>query len=118
LLSPLLLALQRLLQPVLEARDRVGGVTCSPVSKILGSRLDLGGQWASQRHTRISALFAQTWSMYSTGSNASDPSAYRGYMEGALSAGEAAARRVGDRVGRCPEAHPARDRAQLGGVEI
>jgi monoamine oxidase len=44
---------------LLEARDRVGGLTYSPVSKVLGSRVDLGGQWAAPRHRRISGLIAR-----------------------------------------------------------
>lgn len=41
---------------VLEARDRVGGLTLSPHSPVLGRRVDLGGQWVSQQHRRIYAL--------------------------------------------------------------
>jgi monoamine oxidase len=41
---------------VLEARNRVGGLTYSPESKVLGSRIDLGGQWAAPRHQRMTRL--------------------------------------------------------------
>ncbi|MDQ2068202.1 FAD-dependent oxidoreductase [Xinfangfangia sp. CPCC 101601] len=41
---------------VLEARDRVGGLTLSPESEVLGRRVDLGGQWVSQHHKRIYPL--------------------------------------------------------------
>lgn len=41
---------------VIEARDRVGGLTLSPQSPRLGRRIDLGGQWVSQKHTRICTL--------------------------------------------------------------
>ncbi|MDQ7249773.1 flavin monoamine oxidase family protein [Dongia sedimenti] len=44
---------------VLEARERVGGLTYSPLSKVLGSRVDLGGQWAAPRHQRMSRLIAR-----------------------------------------------------------
>ncbi|WP_395020556.1 flavin monoamine oxidase family protein [Dongia sp.] len=44
---------------VLEARNRVGGLTYSPMSKVLAARVDLGGQWAAVRHKRISALIAK-----------------------------------------------------------
>lgn len=41
---------------VLEARDRVGGLTLSPQSPTLGRRIDLGGQWVSKSHTRMYRL--------------------------------------------------------------
>lgn len=41
---------------VLEARDRVGGLTLSPHSPTLGRRVDLGGQWVSKSHQRIYGL--------------------------------------------------------------
>lgn len=41
---------------VLEARDRVGGLTYSPESKAYGGRVDLGGQWVSPRHERMHKL--------------------------------------------------------------
>lgn len=44
---------------LLEARDRVGGLTCSPESKVYGGRVDLGGQWVSPQHTRMNALIAK-----------------------------------------------------------
>ena len=44
---------------VLEARDRVGGLTYSPRSEVLGSRLDLGGQWVAPQHARMSALIRE-----------------------------------------------------------
>jgi monoamine oxidase len=44
---------------VLEARDRVGGLTYSPQSEVLGSRVDLGGQWIAPKHARMSALIRE-----------------------------------------------------------
>lgn len=41
---------------VLEARDRVGGLTLSPHSPTLGRRIDLGGQWVSKSHMRMYRL--------------------------------------------------------------
>ena len=41
---------------VLEARDRVGGLTCSPYSEYLGERIDLGGAWLADNHTRMHEL--------------------------------------------------------------
>lgn len=41
---------------VLEARDRVGGLTYSPHSKYLGEHLDLGGAWLADAHTRMHEL--------------------------------------------------------------
>lgn len=41
---------------VLEARDRVGGLTLSPHSPTLGRRIDLGGQWVSKGHGRMYGL--------------------------------------------------------------
>lgn len=44
---------------LLEARDRVGGLTYSPESKAYGGRVDLGGQWVSPKHARMHALIAK-----------------------------------------------------------
>ena len=44
---------------VLEARGRVGGLTYSPRSEVLGSRVDLGGQWVAPVHRRMSALIRE-----------------------------------------------------------
>ncbi|NEQ47190.1 MAG: NAD(P)-binding protein [Leptolyngbya sp. SIOISBB] len=41
---------------VLEARDRVGGLTCSEYSEYLGEHVDLGGAWLADAHTRMHAL--------------------------------------------------------------
>ncbi|PSB37605.1 flavin monoamine oxidase family protein [Aphanothece minutissima] len=41
---------------VLEARDRVGGLTCSPYSEYLGEHIDLGGAWLADNHTRMHEL--------------------------------------------------------------
>ena len=41
---------------VLEARDRVGGLTCSEYSEYLGEHIDLGGAWLADVHTRMHAL--------------------------------------------------------------
>ena len=41
---------------VLEARDRVGGLTCSEYSKYLGEHIDLGGAWLADVHTRMHEL--------------------------------------------------------------
>lgn len=41
---------------VLEARDRVGGMTYSPHSPILNQRVDLGGQWVGTLHERMYEL--------------------------------------------------------------
>ncbi len=41
---------------VLEARDRVGGLTCSPYSEYLGERIDLGGAWLADNHARMHEL--------------------------------------------------------------
>ena len=41
---------------VLEARDRVGGLTCSPYSEYLGERIDLGGAWLADNHKRMHEL--------------------------------------------------------------
>lgn len=41
---------------LVEARDRVGGLTFSPFSRVYGGRVDLGGQWVSPRHERINRL--------------------------------------------------------------
>lgn len=44
---------------LLEARNRVGGLTYSPESKVYGGRVDLGGQWVSPQHKRMNALIAK-----------------------------------------------------------
>ncbi|MGX7874648.1 flavin monoamine oxidase family protein [Mesorhizobium sp. ORM6] len=44
---------------LLEARDRVGGLTYSPESKVYGGRVDLGGQWVSPQHKRMNTLIAK-----------------------------------------------------------
>lgn len=44
---------------LLEARDRVGGLTYSPESKAYGGRVDLGGQWVSPQHTLMNGLIAR-----------------------------------------------------------
>lgn len=44
---------------VLEARNRVGGLTLSVPSQAYGGRVDLGGQWVSPRHTRLQGLIAK-----------------------------------------------------------
>lgn len=44
---------------VLEARDRVGGLTCSEYSEYLGKHLDLGATWVAQEHTRMQALIQE-----------------------------------------------------------
>ncbi|MER9714107.1 FAD-dependent oxidoreductase [Mesorhizobium sp. M0174] len=41
---------------VLEARDRVGGMTYSPYSEVLRQRIDLGGQWVGDLHKRMYGL--------------------------------------------------------------
>ncbi|MGD1929543.1 MAG: flavin monoamine oxidase family protein [Leptolyngbyaceae cyanobacterium] len=41
---------------VLEARDRVGGLTCSEYSEYLGEHVDLGGAWLADNHTRMHEL--------------------------------------------------------------
>lgn len=41
---------------VVEARNRVGGLTYSPTSAAYGGRVDLGGQWVSPKHGRINKL--------------------------------------------------------------
>lgn len=41
---------------VLEARDRVGGLTCSEYSEYLGEHIDLGGAWLADVHTRMHEL--------------------------------------------------------------
>ncbi|MEM9148937.1 MAG: FAD-dependent oxidoreductase [Cyanobacteria bacterium P01_F01_bin.3] len=41
---------------VLEARDRVGGLTCSEYSEYLGEHIDLGGAWLADEHTRMHEL--------------------------------------------------------------
>ncbi|MEO1621591.1 MAG: FAD-dependent oxidoreductase [Cyanobacteria bacterium J06632_3] len=41
---------------VLEARDRVGGLTCSEYSDYLGEHIDLGGAWLADTHTRMHEL--------------------------------------------------------------
>ena len=41
---------------VLEARDRVGGLTCSPYSEYLGEHIDLGGAWLADNHMRMHEL--------------------------------------------------------------
>ncbi|MEL7315054.1 MAG: FAD-dependent oxidoreductase [Cyanobacteria bacterium J06635_15] len=41
---------------VLEARDRVGGLTCSEYSEYLGEHVDLGGAWLADVHTRMHEL--------------------------------------------------------------
>jgi monoamine oxidase len=41
---------------VIEARNRVGGLTYSPNSEAYGGRVDLGGQWVSPKHKRIHRL--------------------------------------------------------------
>jgi monoamine oxidase len=38
---------------VLEARDRVGGLTYSQYSEYLGEHIDLGGAWLADNHARI-----------------------------------------------------------------
>ncbi|RWE64047.1 FAD-dependent oxidoreductase [Mesorhizobium sp.] len=44
---------------LLEARERVGGLTYSPESKAYGGRVDLGGQWVSPQHKRMNTLIAK-----------------------------------------------------------
>ncbi|MEM6452362.1 MAG: FAD-dependent oxidoreductase [Cyanobacteria bacterium P01_D01_bin.105] len=44
---------------VLEARDRVGGLTCSEYSEYLGKHLDLGATWVAEMHTRMQALIQE-----------------------------------------------------------
>lgn len=41
---------------VLEARDRVGGLTCSQYNEYLGEYIDLGGAWLADNHARMHAL--------------------------------------------------------------
>ncbi|MEM6448613.1 MAG: FAD-dependent oxidoreductase, partial [Cyanobacteria bacterium P01_D01_bin.123] len=41
---------------VLEARDRVGGLTYSEYSEHLGEHIDLGGAWLADVHTRMHEL--------------------------------------------------------------
>lgn len=41
---------------ILEARDRVGGMTCSQYSEYLGEHVDLGGAWLADVHTRMHEL--------------------------------------------------------------
>ncbi|MEM9907741.1 MAG: FAD-dependent oxidoreductase [Cyanobacteria bacterium P01_D01_bin.44] len=41
---------------VLEARDRVGGLTYSEYSEYLGEHIDLGGAWLADVHTRMHEL--------------------------------------------------------------
>lgn len=41
---------------VLEARDRVGGLTYSEPSEYLGEYIDLGGAWLADQHTRMHEL--------------------------------------------------------------
>ncbi|MGD1937544.1 MAG: flavin monoamine oxidase family protein [Cyanophyceae cyanobacterium] len=41
---------------VLEARDRVGGLTRSEYSEYLGEHVDLGGAWLADSHTRMHEL--------------------------------------------------------------
>lgn len=41
---------------VLEARDRVGGLTYSPHNEYLGEHIDLGGAWLADAHTRMHEL--------------------------------------------------------------
>lgn len=41
---------------VVEARNRVGGLTFSPNSSAYGGRVDLGGQWVSPKQKRINML--------------------------------------------------------------
>ena len=41
---------------VLEARDRVGGLTCSQYNEYLGEYIDLGGAWLADNHTRMHEL--------------------------------------------------------------
>ena len=41
---------------VLEARDRVGGLTYSEYSEYLGEHIDLGGAWLADEHTRMHEL--------------------------------------------------------------
>ena len=41
---------------VLEARDRVGGLTYSEYSEYLGEHVDLGGAWLADVHTRMHEL--------------------------------------------------------------
>ena len=59
---------------VLEARDRVGGRTFSPVHA--GYRFDLGGQWLDQKHTQMRALVdrfgLQTYPQHRHGRNVMD----------------------------------------------
>ncbi|MEM9219831.1 MAG: FAD-dependent oxidoreductase [Cyanobacteria bacterium P01_F01_bin.150] len=44
---------------VLEARDRVGGLTCSEYSEYLGEHIDLGGAWVAKVHTRMHELIRE-----------------------------------------------------------
>ena len=41
---------------VMEARDRVGGLTCSQYNEYLGEYIDLGGAWLADNHTRMHEL--------------------------------------------------------------
>ncbi|MBE9069103.1 FAD-dependent oxidoreductase [Leptolyngbya cf. ectocarpi LEGE 11479] len=41
---------------VLEARDRVGGLTCSEYNEYLGEHIDLGGAWLADNHRRMHEL--------------------------------------------------------------
>ncbi|PZU95070.1 MAG: hypothetical protein DCE90_13310 [Pseudanabaena sp.] len=41
---------------VLEARDRVGGLTCSQYNEYLGEYIDLGGAWLADNHARMHEL--------------------------------------------------------------
>lgn len=44
---------------VLEARDRVGGLTYSEQSEYLGERIDLGAAWVADVHTRMHELIQE-----------------------------------------------------------
>ena len=44
---------------VLEARDRVGGLTYSEYSEYLGEHIDLGGAWVADVHTRMHELIQE-----------------------------------------------------------
>ena len=44
---------------VLEARDRVGGLTCSEYSEYLEEHIDLGAAWVADEHTRMHALIQE-----------------------------------------------------------
>ena len=44
---------------VLEARDRVGGLTCSEYSEYLGEHVDLGAAWVADVHRRMHELIQE-----------------------------------------------------------